>query len=511
MSPDTTLNQLELGLPPELIERICSCVGHPSDLLRLALACKAWKAAIIPRHIQLRHIRCDFRRKSLWRILISRPVLASFVRRLEIRPERQNESSIEATSLPTFLTDGSTDQVDDPVELSEEDIVTAMESLQAAVRYMCNLQRFYWDERDFPIPRQIWTPLLSEFGGANLEEFQVALVPWGSVESLNCALESIRKLSNLKAVSFAARSILVGLEIFWPIVNMLIRDCPGLEKLHLAPAVGPAGCQYLMGIYARATWPNLTHLTVESTPMLDAYRYADHEYWQPIFTTFLKRHKKLQHIALPFGLLNIAEGIRFASIESTDTDNIAKVDGVEENFSYGTADNLRHLSRLSFHDDDELSLEIIQTAGRTLRTLRVACDSLNIVKTLVEHAPGLEELYFDRCPIKHRGCMTYEKKAAEPFYEALKGLQRLARLGGIPIQGAPRLRQFEQVISRLAEIKSLKYVEIIDHANSDSMYSPTKWVILQRNQDGNCVGCIDAPDQRAIRKSSHGETFWGFL
>ncbi|KIJ22337.1 hypothetical protein M422DRAFT_197273 [Sphaerobolus stellatus SS14] len=69
-------------LPTELNERISSYVDHTQDLLHLALACKAWKTVIIPRHIQMRHTRCDYRRESLWKLPIFRPDLASLVTRL---------------------------------------------------------------------------------------------------------------------------------------------------------------------------------------------------------------------------------------------------------------------------------------------------------------------------------------------------------------------------------------------------------------------------------------------
>ncbi|KIJ22278.1 hypothetical protein M422DRAFT_277362 [Sphaerobolus stellatus SS14] len=61
---NTTLDMLRSTLPTELNERTFSYVDHTQDLLHLALACKTWKAVIIPRHIQMRHTRCDHRRET---------------------------------------------------------------------------------------------------------------------------------------------------------------------------------------------------------------------------------------------------------------------------------------------------------------------------------------------------------------------------------------------------------------------------------------------------------------
>ncbi|KIJ26926.1 hypothetical protein M422DRAFT_71731 [Sphaerobolus stellatus SS14] len=113
-----------------------------------------------------------------------------------------------------------------------------------------------------------------------------------------------------------------------------------------------------------------------------------------------------------------------------------------------------------------------------------------MVEVMVENAPGLEELYFDRCPIQYSGPMTFEKKPAESVYEALKG--------GIPIQGAPGLRQFDKIIAILAMMTSLEYVEVLDR------FSRTKRIMLQKDEDGNRVGCIDAPDQNTICRASRG-------
>jgi len=71
-------------LSPELLEEIVVYLTAPSHLLSLALTSKALHSAIVPNHIEFRHIRTSLRNNSFWNFLTERPLLASYIHGLEI-------------------------------------------------------------------------------------------------------------------------------------------------------------------------------------------------------------------------------------------------------------------------------------------------------------------------------------------------------------------------------------------------------------------------------------------
>jgi hypothetical protein len=131
--------------PAELFESVCAFVEQPRDLLSFALTCKRACHAIIPDHIELRHIRCDFLRESLWEILANSPAVASRITSLEIIDESRLVNAIVPTHVAQFA---------DGLELSTAplstslimppDFTSQMQALSNAIKSMVNLGRFAW-------------------------------------------------------------------------------------------------------------------------------------------------------------------------------------------------------------------------------------------------------------------------------------------------------------------------------------------------------------------------------
>jgi hypothetical protein len=131
--------------PAELFESVCAFVEQPRDLLSFALTCKRACYAIIPDHIELRHIRCDFLRESLWQKLANSPAVTSRIASLEIIDESRLVNAIVPTHVAQFA---------DALELSAvplsnslimpQDFFSQMQTLSNAIRSMINLGRFAW-------------------------------------------------------------------------------------------------------------------------------------------------------------------------------------------------------------------------------------------------------------------------------------------------------------------------------------------------------------------------------
>ena len=149
-------------LAPELINYICLYISNPGDLLSFALTCKIVSEVITPDHLELRHIRCDFRRISLWERLVQLPEIASRIVSLELVDERTPghyertrrhipnvEHYVFDPILPThsqLIAAHHSERDPQGLEhrLHDVDIALAMNSLIRAIPTMVNLTRFHW-------------------------------------------------------------------------------------------------------------------------------------------------------------------------------------------------------------------------------------------------------------------------------------------------------------------------------------------------------------------------------
>ena len=89
----------------ELFGPICLHLGFEIDLLSFALTYKIISKVIIPDHLELRHLCCDFRRISLRERLVQLPAIASRMVSLELiaEPRSPTPSSFPPTLSSTFL------------------------------------------------------------------------------------------------------------------------------------------------------------------------------------------------------------------------------------------------------------------------------------------------------------------------------------------------------------------------------------------------------------------------
>lgn len=160
--------------PIELIDHICSFMDSPRDLLSLSLVSKRVFEAVIPYHIECRHIRCDLRQVGLWKKLVSLPSIASRFVSLEITGTYKTRTlilpkhhSLLASSYD--LTYRSKDKIE--TELwTESDCLNA---LAAAIQVMAGLKSFCWNVAIKPVD-SLFTALKR---CSSLDDVQVLYIP----------------------------------------------------------------------------------------------------------------------------------------------------------------------------------------------------------------------------------------------------------------------------------------------------------------------------------------------
>ena len=80
--------------PNEILDMIAFHIDSRKDLLALALTCHRLRNVVLPRHLEYRVIHCKPSSEKVWRHLITHPLLACNVRRLQIMDERSNDPEL---------------------------------------------------------------------------------------------------------------------------------------------------------------------------------------------------------------------------------------------------------------------------------------------------------------------------------------------------------------------------------------------------------------------------------
>jgi hypothetical protein len=142
--------------PIELIDYISSFVDNPKDLLAFSLTSKRICDVIVPNHIECRHLRCDFRRLSLWKALLEYPAIAGRFVSIEIVDEDSPGGypgiivpSVKALPFYVFSQEDKlgSDWVASQVELEvtfKNAVASCLQTLVTVLRSMPHLLRFHW-------------------------------------------------------------------------------------------------------------------------------------------------------------------------------------------------------------------------------------------------------------------------------------------------------------------------------------------------------------------------------
>lgn len=83
--------------PNEILDMIAFHIDSRKDLLALALTCQRLRDVVLPRHLEYRVIHCKPSSEKVWRHLITHPLLACNVRRLQIMDERSHDPELIPT------------------------------------------------------------------------------------------------------------------------------------------------------------------------------------------------------------------------------------------------------------------------------------------------------------------------------------------------------------------------------------------------------------------------------
>jgi hypothetical protein len=134
-------------------------VDSPKDLLAFSLTSKRICDVVIPNHIECRHLRCDFRRLSLWKALSEYPAIAGRFVSIEIVDEDSLSGhpgiivpSVKA--LPFYVFSQEDKLGSDWVEVTASEVeleamfknavASCLEILVTVLRSMPHLLRFHW-------------------------------------------------------------------------------------------------------------------------------------------------------------------------------------------------------------------------------------------------------------------------------------------------------------------------------------------------------------------------------
>ncbi|KAF8066723.1 hypothetical protein FPV67DRAFT_1496145 [Lyophyllum atratum] len=281
-------NTYSHSCPLEILDHICISIDAPSDLLSVALTSKQLCSLIIPDHLHFRDLKCDLKRVSVWRMLVTRPALAMRIRTVEIIGERAHTrdprvpSSMVIESAGDAIQNYKTDEYLDPISC-----------LADAIRCMPRLTAFHWlDENELPDNR-IYAALVETC--PNLNDVEILFHDSYNAGIASCDLGNapLWKLTNLTHFSFTEFTpecdVSTWTEYSTAMVALL-QASPNLVDLQIF--------QYheyhsrdlpediIQDLFSTATWPQLTRLSVESI-----FLFADEE-------RFFKRHPKLERLCL---------------------------------------------------------------------------------------------------------------------------------------------------------------------------------------------------------------------
>jgi hypothetical protein len=122
--------------PNEILDMIAFHIDSRRDLLALALTCQRLCNVVLPRHLEYRVIHCKPSSEKVWRHLITHPLLACNVRRLEIMDERSRDPEL----IPTRVAEEDDSVVSEGIEMHAEQ----QHLIVGALARMTTLTSFSW-------------------------------------------------------------------------------------------------------------------------------------------------------------------------------------------------------------------------------------------------------------------------------------------------------------------------------------------------------------------------------
>lgn len=311
--------------PAEMLNRICSFLFNPNDLLSLALTAKTLYNVIVPKHLDFRIIRCDIRRRNVWNKVASVPALTSQFVALEIIPEDPTSGRFTDIVLPiSYLGKSEIDQ-DDPSEWPRhfrwganqasgiEFEISCAVALAKAIGHMSTLRCFHWADYSSICSPDIFLALKhscprltdvevmidGDFLESAHQDFASCPVRhvsqnlgFGFGSDVETQLWQFKDLTRF-SLTFMHVSLdeAVAREYVERMTEMLIDRCPDLEELLLRLGSQEAPND-ITSLVTTARWPRLKRLS------LAAKVHDDEE----VLANFLAKHPQLQELQLCQGI-----------------------------------------------------------------------------------------------------------------------------------------------------------------------------------------------------------------
>ncbi|KAL0947296.1 hypothetical protein HGRIS_013415 [Hohenbuehelia grisea] len=373
--------------PAEILDRICSYISSPKDLLYVALAARKFNQVIIPDHIQFRNIRCDFRRKNVWQKLAAAPAKAARFVEVEIVDERGTDGYHDPRGLPIIFP-RSLDTSSDTE--GTEGYTSAVATLASALRLMSNLRAFHWYTAAVRPTNEVFLALRE--ASSPVESIEVLNYDDGletSIRTVELERSPLWKFTDLTKFSFTEHHNDAELQAYITYTNemadMLIHRCPNLEDLQLYQnhhyhSVLPE--EIVQYIFLNGRWPALRRATVEGDPLDIA-----------VIDAFFAHHPRLERVMvlerdLPARVFSYLTNLKSLSVRWT------------KDLAAGDHKPFEQLTTLSLDLPDHVSGEVCKGLGRILRSIPSLCHltlhhatyTQELLLSVQEHAPNLTRL-----------------------------------------------------------------------------------------------------------------------
>lgn len=357
-----------LGLtnnPPELLDHICSFIDKPKDLLAVSLTSKQFYQLVVPTHIQFRIIRCDVRRRDLWKHLSVRPGLASKIVSLELVSELHDRSGTVIVPI-SVLDDNATLQsastrtwprrtifdsavIQDNIDEFEDDCLCALISV---IQHLTSLRHFRWE--DYTIrptnydtlfstlhqscPRITEVEILNNIAITNkdITNSPVSVPTFKSFRP--CVIINYPQLwsfSNLTRFSFATNDRFAEIEALdaytVKLLRMMVNQCPGMVSMQLRLS-HIVDFMSLENIFINTHWPHLRDLSFDGSSFDGPTSFLER---------FYNAHPQLETLYIPHD---------FESVTASALPNLRSLHRsgqytlIHESVSPDVASHLKHIS-----------------------------------------------------------------------------------------------------------------------------------------------------------------------
>ncbi|KIJ49102.1 hypothetical protein M422DRAFT_28106 [Sphaerobolus stellatus SS14] len=482
------------SFPQEIFQCIVNEVDDVSDLLSLALTCRALCQVIVPWYIEYRWIYCASGRKDIWKILSNKPYLAARLRKLEIVIEKDD---IAMPVIPKSLSRFPEYKKHRRKPSTKDDSCEVMNSLVDLMRHT-DLTRFLWS---YPIdvtnsfavllPKLFdYSPRLQELGITTYSG-HYPVRPFQPLDHKEISMPFLHTVC-LSLGNYCVNSTAIASGI----INALIHSCPSIVDLQIRLR----GHHLLAQFLQQGTWPKIKRLTL--------YGFGFYDYTMGIpdrdfMRNFLSRHPSLQCLAV--------DGDVFANEEYVAEDALPNLHSFDRTRELGHLHEpyIRVLPATIAQNIHHLSIGITR---KYLPDIKKMTSLQTCVIEIHDWTPSIIEL-LDALPVSLERISIQERyrshqdpeswiEDAHLWIPSLMRLQNLTHIGALFCYAELTKRADRDLMGELCSLPHLSYVQVMRQRQ-------TQWIVLHRGEDGQYIRGSRLPRRTAIDVAHWGGQFKG--